>query len=70
MKENMKIYQVPELIAYCYFDGKIDQGSTFEVEMKMNSNIITKANVTRAESNLLQYFYSFSANNIYLIKCV
>ena len=29
----MKIHQLPEFIAYCYFDAKIEQKSKFEVNM-------------------------------------
>ena len=32
-KENMEVHEAVELIAYLYFDGKIDQGSKFELEL-------------------------------------
>ena len=32
-KENIEIHQAAELIAYCYFDGKIDQESKFETQI-------------------------------------
>ena len=33
LKENMKLHQAPEFIAYCYFDAKIEQKSKFEVDL-------------------------------------
>ena len=32
-KDNMEVHEAVELVAYLYFDGKIDQGSKFELEL-------------------------------------
>ena len=33
LQDNMEIHEAVELIAYLYYDGKIDQGSKFEIEL-------------------------------------
>ena len=36
LKDNIKIHQATEFVAYCYFEGKIDQESKFEAELCNN----------------------------------
>lgn len=38
LKDNMRIDQAAELVAYCHFDGKIEQESKFEIEI--NNTVI------------------------------
>ena len=35
-KENIPIHNAIEIIAYCHFDGKVDQGSKFEKNLSEN----------------------------------
>ena len=64
LQDNIKVYQVPEFIAYCYFDGKIEQGSKFEVEMCETAIDQIKSNLNISGRCLALYWIYFQAHAI------
>jgi len=52
----MKMHQVPELIAYCYFDGKMEKELKSQFEVNLCNAVIDQ--ITNTTSVLFYSFYS------------
>ena len=64
-KDNMEVHEAVELIAYLYFDGKIEQGSKFEVELckAVISQIKDNPDISHRSLALSWiYFHAFARN--------